>query len=417
MRDKRDSGARSRRRAAPLTALAMTAAAMVGLVAVPSAASAAPTVHAASVCGYHLGPVISSGAAGSLGFIVDLVPNDPAQNCSVSVTASGVLAEPGGGLPGNVSGNPATKTFTAVFSPSLQPPTATFFWSPHCADPSGNITFTAVIAGMQVSAHDSPSSCSAGFGGSSTLSTLILGQSAAFVGMARTTSGHGYWLVQADGTVSAHGDAVNYGSMAHPAKPIVGMARTVTGNGYWLVASDGGIFSFGDAVFYGSAGGLPLVKPVVGMAVTATGHGYWLVASDGGIFSYGDAVFYGSAGGLPLIKPVVGMATTSNGHGYWLVASDGGIFSYGNATFYGSAGGLPLVSPVTGLAVNQAGNGYWLVASDGGIFSYSSAFHGSAGGTALTSPVDGMVATPVAGYWLFGTDGTVLPFGDGVVYP
>jgi hypothetical protein len=80
-----------------------------------------------------------------------------------------------------------------------------------------------------------------------------------------------------------------------PAK--VGMARTKSGNGYWLVAADGGVFSYGDAQFYGSMGGKPLSQPVVGMAATPTGGGYWLVAADGGIFSYGNARFYGSTGG------------------------------------------------------------------------------------------------------------------------
>ena len=37
---------------------------------------------------------------------------------------------------------------------------------------------------------------------------------AAAVGMAATADGNGYWVARADGTVTAHGDAVNYGSMA-----------------------------------------------------------------------------------------------------------------------------------------------------------------------------------------------------------
>ena len=66
----------------------------------------------------------------------------------------------------------------------------------------------------------------------------------------------------------------------------VGIERTVTGRGNWVVASDGGIFSYGDAQFYGSTGGMRLNQPVVGMAATPTGRGYWLVASDGGVFSF-----------------------------------------------------------------------------------------------------------------------------------
>ena len=39
-------------------------------------------------------------------------------------------------------------------------------------------------------------------------------------------------------------------------KPIVGIASTPTGHGYWMVAADGGIFSFGDADFLGSTGAI-----------------------------------------------------------------------------------------------------------------------------------------------------------------
>jgi glucose/arabinose dehydrogenase len=154
--------------------------------------------------------------------------------------------------------------------------------------------------------------------------------------------------------------------------PIVGMARTSTGNGYWLVAADGGIFNYGDAHFFGSRGGQPLNAPIVGMAATPDGGGYWLVARDGGIFRYGNAGFFGSRGGQPLAKPVVGMAATPTGDGYWLVASDGGLFAY-HAPFFGSMGGKPLNTPIVGMAATPSAGGYWLVASDGGIFSFPTA--------------------------------------------
>jgi len=151
---------------------------------------------------------------------------------------------------------------------------------------------------------------------------------------------------------------------------VVGIASTPTGHGYWLVAADGGIFSFGDAQFYGSMGGKTLNQPAVGIAATPTGHGYWLVAADGGIFSFGDARFYGSTGATPLNKPVVGIASTPTGHGYWLVAADGGIFSFGDAQYYGSTGATPLNKPVVGIAATPDGHGYRFVAGDGGVFDF-----------------------------------------------
>ena len=160
---------------------------------------------------------------------------------------------------------------------------------------------------------------------------------ASAVGMAATADSNGYWVARTDGSVSDHGDAANYGSMATAPlnAPISHVVATADGKGYWLVASDGGIFAYGDAGFYGSMGGRPLNAPVVGIASDSATKGYWLVASDGGIFSFG-APFHGSGGSLRLNMSVNGIAATPDDGGYWLVASDGGIFAFGDAGFYGS---------------------------------------------------------------------------------
>ena len=240
------------------------------------------------------------------------------------------------------------------------------------------------------------------------------------VGMAATPDGKGYWVVGANGSLFAFGDATYQGSADGLAlnKPVVGMAATADGKGYWLVASDGGIFDYGDAHFYGSTGNLVLNKPVVGMAPTPDGRGYWLVAADGGIFSYGDAHFYGSTGNLVLNQPVVGMAATADGKGYWLVASDGGVFAFGDAGFVGSMGGQPLNRPVVGISTVPGGDGYRLVASDGGIFAFGRAlFYGSTGSLHLVRPVVGMVGTPDGrGYWMVAGDGGIFAFGDAGFY-
>jgi photosystem II stability/assembly factor-like uncharacterized protein len=233
------------------------------------------------------------------------------------------------------------------------------------------------------------------------------------VGIASTPSGQGYWLANAQGGVSPHGDAVFYGSMAGlPLNaPISHIVSTPDGRGYWLVAADGGTFNFGDAHFYGSMGASHLNAPVVDITPTTDGQGYWLVASDGGIFSFGDATFFGSMGGTSLNQPVVGIATDPGTGGYWMVASDGGIFAF-HATFYGSTGAIHLNLPVNSMAASPTGNGYWFVASDGGIFAYGDAsFYGSMGGTPLNAPIVGMAADKATGgYWLVGSDGGVFSF-------
>ncbi len=233
------------------------------------------------------------------------------------------------------------------------------------------------------------------------------------VSVSPMTGGTGYWLADAQGFVTSHGTAVNYGDMAFGAlnAPIVKLVPTPDGKGYWLVGADGGIFTFGDAGYFGSTGNEVLNAPIVGMAATQDGNGYWLVAADGGVFAFGDARFAGSMGGKPLAAPVVDMATDPATGGYWLVAADGGVFAF-DAPFYGSTGNLHLNAPVDGIAATPTGDGYLFVAVDGGIFNYGdAAFHGSAGALHLNAPIAG-VAMDVAtgGYWLAGIDGGIFAY-------
>jgi hypothetical protein len=233
-------------------------------------------------------------------------------------------------------------------------------------------------------------------------------------GIAALPDGSGYWLTDAQGEVSPHGNAVNYGSMAGHAlnAPINHIVATPDGKGYWLVAADGGTFTFGDAGFFGSTGAMHLNAPVVDIAPTRDGLGYWLVASDGGIFAFGDAAFHGSMGGQHLNRTVVGISADYATGGYWEVATDGGIFSFG-APFFGSTGNLRLNRSVNGMTVTADGLGYWFVASDGGIFSFGDAgFHGSTGSITLNAPIVGMAADVATGsYWLVASDGGIFAFG------
>jgi hypothetical protein len=48
--------------------------------------------------------------------------------------------------------------------------------------------------------------------------------------------------------------------------PIVGISRTPSGAGYWLVGSNGAVYSYGDAAFLGAPSGLRLVAPLSGIS-------------------------------------------------------------------------------------------------------------------------------------------------------
>ncbi len=231
------------------------------------------------------------------------------------------------------------------------------------------------------------------------------------VGMARTASGQGYWIVASDGGVFSFGDANFYGSMGGQAlnKPIVGMAARPQGDGYWLVASDGGIFAFGNAGFYGSMGGQPLNQPIVAMAVTQSGNGYWMVAKDGGIFSFGDAPFYGSLGGQGYTD-IVGMAPAHHaggGNGYWLVRAGGYIYSY-NANYYG---GGDAGSGITGIT-SYGDSGYIEVRNNGNIYAYGNVCY-NGGANDAANPFVGIARGPDnCGYWIVKKDGAIFSFGS-----
>ena len=315
----------------------------------------------------------------------------------------------GGGTPtGTVT---FTAGATALCSASLAAGTAS------CSSTTAPLGSDSILAGYSGDGTYSPSSGTAVLTVGTptppappvTTGTLT----APVVGIASLPDGTGYWLANRAGAVSAHGNAVNHGSMAglHLNAPITHIVATPDGEGYWLVAADGGTFTFGDAGFFGSMGNRPLNAPVVDIAPTADGQGYWLVASDGGIFSFGDATFYGSMGGSHLNRPVVGVAADYATGGYWEVATDGGIFSF-HAPFLGSTGSLRLNQPVNGMAPTADFQSYRFVASDGGIFSFGNVpFYGSTGGQHLNAPVLGMTADPATGgYWLVASDGGVFSF-------
>jgi len=222
------------------------------------------------------------------------------------------------------------------------------------------------------------------------------GTSASVVGLGVRPDKLGYWTVQANGDVTAFGQAADLGDLPQigvvPARPVVAMSPTSSGGGYYLLGDDGGVFAFGDAAFFGSTGDIALALPVTAMASAPTGAGYWFVGRDGGIFAYGpNARFLGSVPQFvsynDLAADVVGIAPTVSGNGYWLVGADGGIFAFGDAKFLGSvpgvlAAGATLDSPVVGMVATPSGKGYWVVAADGGVFAFGDApFVGSLGGT------------------------------------
>jgi hypothetical protein len=407
-------GRRPRRTARSTAVVALT---LIGLLAtvVSRAPASAALTNVGGACGFHLGPPLETGAAGTLGFEFPAYPADPHQVCTVTVTGQASLDPVAGPAFTNVAGNHGTATFTLQFTGGQLPPGILWLWRPHCADPAAAGVVTLTIDGQTASSPvQPPASCLADLGGSSSLSFDFVDPSFAsyVVGLAPTHDGHGYWGVWPSGNVRGVGDATQPSPLVALAATVVGAAADPSG-GLWVVGADGGVFALGGAPFFGSLGGITLNAPVVGVAATPDGGGYWLVSADGGVFAFGDAGFFGSMAGSTLNAPMVGMAATHDGGGYWLVSADGGVFAFGDATFFGSMAGSTLNGPVVGMATPDSG-GYWLAAHDGGVFAFGDAtFEGSAGALDLVAPVFSMAGTPSGhGYWLSGADGGIFAYGD-----
>src|SRR5438105_11363880 len=100
-------------------------------------------------------------------------------------------------------------------------------------------------------------------------------------------------LLLISGAVVAAGSTASAAANPWPHTVVNGFS-TPTGGGFWLVYADGSVSATGDAHLYGDASGIALNGPVVGGAVAPSGTGYWLVATDGGVFTYGSARFHGS---------------------------------------------------------------------------------------------------------------------------
>ncbi len=259
------------------------------------------------------------------------------------------------------------------------------------------------------------------------------------VGIASTSSGDGYWVARADGSVRRHGDAEDLGSAEGRSKhDVVAMAATPTNHGYWLLDTSGGVYAFGDAGHHGSLRTLRSQGHTVGSAdavaiiTTATGDGYWILDEAGGIFTFGDADYLGSLPGLRAaggdIGPaeVIGMAPTASGDGYWILDSVGGVFTFGDADFRGSIPGLRAAggdigpADVIGLAPTESGDGYWVLDDQGGVFTFGDAdYLGSLPALKrdgeAPAHLRGVDVSPTPqgdGYWLLGHTGQVFGFGD-----
>ena len=139
----------------------------------------------------------------------------------------------------------------------------------------------------------------------------------------------GYWMLGADGSVYAFGNAPNSARARSPMA--TAMAFAADGSGYWIVDAHGQRRTRSAPC---TAGGHPALHAASASARSPrrpAGNGYWLFTNRGRAFPYGDAHSYGDMSQHALNGPIVASVATPTGHGYYMVGSDGGVFSFGDA--------------------------------------------------------------------------------------
>jgi hypothetical protein len=81
-----------------------------------------------------------------------------------------------------------------------------------------------------------------------------------------TTDGNGYYVLTANGSVYAYGDALNLGgptSSTGALNPASAIFTTATGGGYWVATANGSVYPFGDAPNDGGMNGHHLNAPII----------------------------------------------------------------------------------------------------------------------------------------------------------
>jgi hypothetical protein len=230
-------------------------------------------------------------------------------------------------------------------------------------------------------------------------------------------AGHGYWLVNSAGTVSAFGAAKTYRA-SHSQKVrgrVIALAGSADGHGYWLSSAAGHVYAFGDAKIYHRSSAHPRFSGhAVALAATADGHGYWLTTAAGHVFAFGDARTYRADGKRRLTGKVVAFAASPDNAGYWLTTAAGHVYAFGDARTLRPRPKQKVHGPVVAFAATPNGGGCWLATTTGHVVAFGNAkTYGLTAGQRVKGRVVGLTATPSGrGYWLTSAAGHVYAFGD-----
>ncbi len=225
-------------------------------------------------------------------------------------------------------------------------------------------------------------------------------------------------------TVSAHG-AQYLGAPSSNGSPVVSIAASPGGRGYYVLSANGVVSAYG-APYFGSLGAkeLPDGVTATGLAVDEATGGYWVLTSDGHVEGF-RAPYRGephiALGGWGQYPAAVALAPTPDGRGYYVLRANGAIDAFGATARPSHAGRLPYgtTAPVVAvsIAVDPITGGYWVATSVGGVWAVDAPYDGSPLSTAHGhyNGVATVAIAPLAnggGYDLARANGQVTSYGS-----
>ncbi len=110
----------------------------------------------------------------------------------------------------------------------------------------------------------------------------------------------------ATGNVYAFGDAPFFGAPGASSSPVTSAVPTADGGGYYVLHADGTVNAYGDAGNFGSAGGqFGGLNPANAIFTTLDGGGYWVASANGTVDTFGDASNDGGMAGKHLNGAII----------------------------------------------------------------------------------------------------------------
>lgn len=219
------------------------------------------------------------------------------------------------------------------------------------------------------------------------------------VALVPTSDGSGYWLVQANGDVSAFGDATPVGNITiSSACNLGGQFGPIEGAVADPNPQQGGVWAYtwcGDV--YAEAGANPNLGSltsknlenngleIVAFAAASGGNGYWMIDNTGTVYNFGTGATQ-VTGQICAGQCVVDGAAGDPQGGFWAWDDFGNVYPEAGAPSFGDKANTPMCA----FAPTPDGLGYWLIDCSDNVYHFGDATEGAS----VPGSVAGAVADP-----------------------